>query len=605
MSVLASVFESLSNVFSWSRTKSETSNPTRIQPRRPAQTDFTDSLQCNKALTRGLYHNSYPGMKLAGSMCHTPIAVPVWLMGVPIPKVENNPKIQEELYEIVKNNILNMYQNHKECHIDGTTWIYPFYSTEKMQVVWQFIQDDTITDIIKDIITGEIIKIITDEEITVSTGYDKTASIRRQRIFTRQRIDIKYLSGTSAIPAELKDKSQRNTFGIMPIPFSNNKDSDETRGHSDFERILSDLKNYHDIDLKESKLLSRFDPKMVQDVSDRDQWLENNGYKTPGADDADLSELDIGAIDLIFNVHDREKTEFIFPDRAYEAYEAKLRSIFRKIVEGSGIPEILWGTKVEGNKASADIQMDLVVDLVKDKRRQKDNSYQKLFEDSLKLEMAANMLIGTEYEITIEWDSLDAINEETKSVIFKNFADAISKLTSAAGITKEQEYKLWVDLYPQVTEDKYEDFKKGLTEMARHKQFTDMPFELAADFQGITEIDKDIEITEEEEAGSEEELKNKIKTKNYIQKEIDLIKKSLKEKKNGNGHNKIEQPISINFQKEKKEQPINIDIKQPDIKIPKQPMVINLNEQKKHKKITIIKDKHNNIIGADIEESDA
>lgn len=556
MGVLASVFENLSNVFSWTKTKSQTSNPTKKEPRRPTQTDFTDSLQCNKALTRGLYHNTYPGMKLSGSMCHTPIAVPVWLMGVPIPKVEKNPKVQEILDRIVKNNILNMYQNHKECHIDGTTWIYPFYSTEKMQALWQFIQDDTITDIVKDIITGEIIKIITDEEITVSTGYNKTASIRRQRTFTKQKIDIKYLSNTSAIPAELKDKSQRNTFGIMPIPFANNKDSDETRGHSDYERILSDLKNYHDIDLKESQLLSKFDPKMVQFITDRDQWLENNGYKTQGADDADLTGLDIGAIDLIFNVYDREKTEFIFPDRAYEAYEAKLRSIFRKIVEGSGIPEILWGTKVEGNKASADIQMDLVVDLVKDKRRQKDNSYQRLFEDSLILEMSANMLTGYDYEIKIEWDSLDAINEETKSIIFKNFSEAISKLVTAAGITKEQVYNLWVELYPQETEDKYEDFKKGLTEMSSHKQFTDMPFELAADFQGIMDIDKDIEITPEEQAGeqkmpeeipdAEAEATNKIKTKNYIQKELAIIKESLKEKKNGNGHSKIEQPISIN-----------------------------------------------------------
>lgn len=564
MGVLASVVENLSNVFSWSKTKSETSNPTRMPARRPTQTDFTDALQCNKALTRGLYHNTYPGMKLAGSMCHTPIAVPVWLMGAPIPKVEKNPTVQEALDGIVKDNILNLYQIHKECHVDGTVWIFPFYSTEKMQVLWQFIQDDTITDIVKDIITGEIIKIITDEEITVSTGYNLTASIRRQRIFTRHKIEIKYLSGTTAIPIELKDKSQRNTFGIMPIPFANNKDSDETRGHSDYERILSDLKNYHDIDLKESQLLSKFNPKMVQFVSDRDQWLENNGYKTPGSNDADLSDLDIGLVDLIFDIYDREKTEFIFPSRAYEAYEAKLRSAFRKIVEGSGIPEILWGTKVEGNKASADIQMDLVVELVKDKRRQKDNSYQQLYEDSLKIEMSANMLTGSDYEITIEWDNLDAISEETKSIIFKNFSDAISKLVTTAGITKEQTYKLWKELYPQVTEDKYEDFKKGLTEMSSHTQFTNMPFELAADFQGILDIEKDIEITPEEQAGQEQEetekeipdeeteAKNRIKTRNYIQKELDIIKEKLKENKNGNGYSKIEQPININFQEEKK-----------------------------------------------------
>ena len=44
----------------------------------------------------------------------------------------------------------------------------------------------------------------------------------------------------------------------------------------------------------------------------------------------------------------------------HEAYESALNK-FRKIVEGSGIPEICWGVKVEGNLASAEEQMGLLV----------------------------------------------------------------------------------------------------------------------------------------------------------------------------------------------------------------------------------------------------
>ena len=490
--------------FSWYKSKENTSNPTKRQPRRPEVIDFTDSLQCNSALTKGLYHNSYPGMKLAGSMCYTPIAVPIWLMGIPV-ATSKDKKIQKILDEITNKKTVNFYENHKQSHRDGTSWIFPFYSATEDKIIWEFIQDETISDIIRDLITGKVIKIITDEQITVSIGYNQTATVRRKRTFTQSKITIEYTGSTGIVPTELKDKTQRNTFGIMPIPFANNKDADETRGHSDYERVLSDLKNYHDIDLNESQMLAKFVVKMVQYISDRDKWLENNGYKTIGVDDADITNLDISTIDLIFNIMGSEDTKYIFPEGAYTAYEAKLRNIFRKIVEGSGIPEILWGTKVEGNKASADQQMDLVVKLVEDKRMQKTDQYKRLYEDSIRLELSASLQTVENYEIKIEWNKLDAVSEETKSIILKNFAEAVNRLTSVAGITKQQVWELWKQLNPTVTEDKYKDFVKGLTEMASHYQFSQMNFELAADFQGLRDIDTDIELEDVEEIPEVEE----------------------------------------------------------------------------------------------------
>jgi len=586
----------LNNIFSWFKGEDQTSNPTKRAARRPTEINTTEDLQCNIALTKGLYHNSYPGMKLAGSMCYTPIATILWLMGVPTPSAVDNDTVQEIIKNIVEDKILQMMEIHLQCHRDGTCWIYPHYSTKENKVLWEFLRDEYISDIIKDIDTGKIIKLITDEQITLSIGYNQTAIVRRQRIFTESKIEIKYLSGQGSVPGELKDRVQRNILGMMPIPFANNKDGDEVRGHSDYERIITDLKNYHDVELQLITFLSKFNPKMIQNVNNVDNWIAAQ----PGIN-GDASNLRIDTIDLIFNLPD-EKTEFIFPERAYQSFLETLKNIFRKIVEGSGLAEILWGAKVEGNKASAEIQLDMVIKLVNDKRIHKNKAYEQLFDATIKLEMLSGLQRQSDYKLEIEWDNLDAISEETKSIIFKNFADAISTLINSAGITKEQIYKLYVDLYPNATGDDFEVFKKGLTEMASHKQFKDETFSVAADMQGLFDIDEN--LYDETTDGEEKETENKLRPYN-IKNDINLIKEDLIKlsKGNGNGHGKIEQPISIYLEQQKQEQPeINIDVKPAEINIPKQPVVIKLNETKKKKNITLRKDENNNIIGADIEE---
>lgn len=471
------------SIFNWNKTKSETTNPTKQSPRRPKPIDQTDSLQVNLELTKGVFHNSYAGLKLAGSMCYTPIVVPLWLMGLPAPTSEDEI-VQEILTKTVEEKATLLQQIHLQCHRDGTCWIYPHYSAVEQTVIWEFIRDDVISDIVKDINTGKIIKIITDEEITLSIDYDKTAIVKRRRTFSKTKVETKWLSGTSTLPSIVRDSAQRNVLNILPIPFANNRDGDEIRGHSDYERILADLKDYHDIDLKNSKMLAKFNVKMIQEVQDVDQWKDNNGLKN-------INDLDIENIDIIFNLIDKEKTTFAFPERAYQAYESALKNKFRKIVEGSGIPEILWGTKVEGNKASADQQMDTVVKLVENKRAQKTDSYLLLFEATVRLEMLAAMY-QSEIDVKVGWNELDAISAETKSVIFKNYSQGVSFLINSAGATKDQLHKLWMGTYPNATDDDYEEFKKGLSEMAKHKQFQNTPYEIALDLNGAEDIDKDL-----------------------------------------------------------------------------------------------------------------
>ena len=470
--------------FSFFKDKEQTHEPTKRQRRYPVVVDFTDSLQCNAALTQGLYHNSYPGMKLAGSMAFTPIAVPVWFMGLPVPRpAQANETLQALINELVEQNMGTMKAIHTITHRDGTCWIWPYFSSKQGRVVWQYVPDEIVTDIIRDVDTGEIIRLIAEEDLTVSVSFGTTAQVKRHREWTREEYIVQWQAGAAGIvPGELVSGAARNVLGILPIAFANNRDLGRVRGHSDYERILSDLKVYHDVDLANSTTLAQFRVKLVQTTKNIDQWMYNNSYSDKLGGDITKAP-DVSRDDLILNLPE-EKTEYVFPKGATEAYEKDMERRFYKIIEGSGIPEILWGPSLTGNHASSEEQMGVLVKFINDKQEQKSEEYRRLFAASLALLSRARIQSVDTSRITIEWNPMDAISEKVKGEIFKNFAQGMAALFSAAAVTPDIAHKLWNNLYPSATDDDFDTFVTGLQKMARHKAFSSAPWETLVDMQG-------------------------------------------------------------------------------------------------------------------------
>jgi hypothetical protein len=458
--------------FNWFKNKSDITSASKRQPRRPTPVDYRDYPTANAELTQGLYHNSFPGLKLAGSMAYAPIAIPVSFMGLPVPVAENDSD-QAILDEMVLHFATDMRSIHTQCHREGTIWIWPSFDARTQVLRWEFIPDEIVSDIIVDINTREIIKIITDEEILIATDYNETQNVRRRRTFTVNKVEIEYPGLTFE---GLQGRAYRNPISVLPIPFANNKDGEGHRGYSDYERIIPDLKDYHDIDLAQSTNLAKFKPKMVQTfASSVNEWLGNNGY-------VDLTEIDIAATDFIMNKNGVEETNFIFPERAHQAYEEALKRKYRKLVEGSGLPELLWGVTTEGNHASAEDQMDTFVMYVKDKQSAKQEPYRHLFGASLQLLHTAGQ-IRTIPEIEVKWNDLSAVSDKVRAEIYSMYAKGTAELINVAGLTRPQLHNLWMKMYPDITEDDYEKFREQLAEMIRHKQMMD------ADYADIIELE--------------------------------------------------------------------------------------------------------------------
>ena len=465
------------SVFDWfkSNKNNDDQQKTAFKRNTPPIVDMTEGFVVNDALTKGIYRNTYPGLKLAGFGFNI-INVPVSFMGLPVPVVQGESEENKALVEkIVTDRTTEIRAIHTQCHRDGTVWIYP--QMINGDLTWRALPDQTVTKVVRDVSSGEIIQVTTEEEIVLRRLQEETeATITRTVIYSEARITTTYQGDSMSPP----NTTTINTAGVLPIPFANNADINEIRGHSEYERILADLKNYHDIDLAESTDLAKFKTKMVQTVKDMAAWLSNNGL-TAG----DLSDLDIAANDFILNLTE-ETTEFIFASDAINGYEQKLRTIFHKLVELSGIPEIAWGLKTEGNLASVEENMAILMNFCQDKQEQKIEPYTTLINASIRLMTMAGQMpeIGP---VEITWDALEATSEQTKSVIFRNYAESISRLIDQAGMTREQLFRFWKITFPSITEEEFDQWSDGLRDMASHRSDTHATPEQRLLAQGLIE----------------------------------------------------------------------------------------------------------------------
>lgn len=440
-----------------------------------ATIDKTENLVVDHNLTYGLYHNSAPGYKLAGALAYNPIAVPVAFMGVPSVTCENEVT-QKRITDLIKDFFTQMSQIHTQCHRDGTVWVFPFFSTKDRQLHWEYIPDESVYKIIKDVDTNEIISIITKETITINKNNlsDETMSTTRYKTFTKTKIVEQYLG--EALPADIHNSVRMNTSGILPIPFSNNPELGEVRGHSDYERLVPDFKNYHDTELARSTILAQFKPKMIINLqsANPDTFMENNGWHSIG-------DVNVADIDMIITTGE-DKITFEYPgSTATSAYSEALATGFHKLVEGSGVPEIAWGLKTTGNSNSSEESMATLLNFVRAKQGQKTVCYEDLFVASLRILSIAEM---TQYDtdIKVEWGTLDGISMVNKAQIFANVTAAMKNIVDGSSASKEMVLKMWQMFYPEETEGDIEKYKKGLSEMAKHKQFSNAQYSEIMDY---------------------------------------------------------------------------------------------------------------------------
>jgi hypothetical protein len=421
--------------------KDQGANKTRKPASSHPIVDFTESIVANKALTKGLYYNTAPGYKLAGALCYNIIAVPIAFCGYPTPITSTGN--QDDLEELMKLYNQDFVKILRQCHREGTIWIYPRYDSKKNKVVLEFIDDETVTEIYKHPETGELEAIRVTKETVVLNPTGQEVNVKSDVLYTKTKITTKYESYQYS---GLKNSVKRNVLGILPIVFANMADGNDTRGYSDYSRSLPDLNSYHRTSLKMLVDLNDFRTKQVQNTGEQsaESWACDQGYETleEFLDDADVQDSQ-----FILN-SGKADTKFITAQGLVDSALAVLKNIYMKIVQSCGVPELFWGLKQPGNANTAEEAMTTLINYVTEKRNQNTGKFQVLIESILFLKNLSVGLQKTE-KVTITWNQLDAVSDTSRAEIWKNFCEGLSKSFQSGVLSIPQAYQLWKENYPQ------------------------------------------------------------------------------------------------------------------------------------------------------------
>jgi hypothetical protein len=419
---------------------------------RPAPRKMDGGLAANAALLKGIYTGSGQDFSLAAYLSGGMINVPKNLAGVPgvIPGdgederliKDLNPLIVDE-FPVIVNTML----------IQGTAWRWPRWSDRLHRLVWEAIPDSSITSIIIDLDTGEIAELYTDEQIEYNRGEASTEYTRRKRHITRTLVTEEWTGYTS------KTVQYKNSFSFLPIPFGHDCYENEWRGNSVFSRVLRILKSNHDIAYKRDEILSEFEPKIVQNVKDVHTWIKNNTKEIGSG----KTEFDPFGMKVFIN-QEGEMTNFIYlPGDATSQHTLALENNQKKIIMGSGIPELFFGGLATGNYASTETDRLLALEYIKGIRREMTKGTQDMINQSLKI--LSFIRFTQPPRVTIEWGNLSLMSELEKAQIMGAYASALSSLLQSGSTTAEGALFFTKELYPAFPAHDEQHFMQGLADM--------------------------------------------------------------------------------------------------------------------------------------------
>ena len=407
----------------------------------------------NEVLLKGIYKGSAQDFSLSSYLVTGMIDVPRNLAGIPgvIPDEGQSDRLVNELAPLMMDEYPIIVATYL---VVGTAWRWARWSDKLHRLVWETIPDSSIASIIIDLDTGEITEIYIDEQIEYNEGESNISYARRKRHITRTQIEETWTGKVN------RSAQYKNQFGFMPIPFGHNCFEGEWRGNSVFARVLRLFKEMHDIAYKRGEILSGFNPKIIQKTRDVKGWIENN---TKSIGIVDEKTIDIFGRELVVNTLD-ETTEFIsLSSDATSSHTQAIADLERRIIKGSGNPELFFGGLATGNYASTETDRLLALEHIKGIRRELTKGTQELVSQSLRI--LAYMRFTQPPQVSIQWGNLSLLSESQKAQIMGGYAQAIVPLLRDGAISPEGAFYFTKELYPEFPAEDEKHFMSGLGEM--------------------------------------------------------------------------------------------------------------------------------------------
>ena len=438
------------SIISWFKKEHEAIKTSAIR-----RVDISGGLSVNTRKLNGLFTGEDNSINLASPLIYNPVNVVKMLVGGPL-LIARDDVTQEAADRMVKSYYLDEAPIITQSMlIHGTAWRFPRYIPDRGLVV-DTINDDEVQGYKIDNDTGEIVELWMAKIVEQKSGglIPLPEQILIRRHYTREYIESDIGGKKSVV---------QNYFRILPVPFAHDCLDGEFRGVSVYSRIYRTAKFSHDILKQAGEVMARFRPKMIQTLVHTGTDTAKDWMKSQMGVHSRHDGIDPLQDDLFINIlHDGGKadtTDFKFlSSDSISAYERILALLDKRIILGSGIPEMFFGGVATGNYASADISAELGVHYIRGIQRELTKWYKKLTADYLRID--GYLRLERYSNVEVEWEAFDFVTPTQRAAIFTSYAGGISTLMTAGAMTKDLAayfLKLFFKSAPHNTAQEYID----------------------------------------------------------------------------------------------------------------------------------------------------
>ena len=393
-------------------------------------------------LARQLYRNTHEKYKLGAWACRPIINAVTGFMGAP--KWRSDDKNAQQVLNKTLNTwlskLLTLQRNtlrEGDCYtifsrrdLDSDPTFGKLYKGEKARIEMKFLLPERCTPITAPHDSDRLEKFIVKTPVRYRDTVEKI-DIDYVVIETWTDTSHEFRYDGRAVPPELKDKSEPNPWGFIPVIWFRNENEDsDMYGASELEPVEPFIRAYHDVmmhAMRASKLHSA--PKLKLKCRDIDAFLKRNFSENEIAD----GKINLAGREFIL-LEDEDDADYIQVQSAIGSSRELLEFLFLCIVDVSETPEFAFGAAVASSKASVGEQMIPLQKKVLRKRGQFEEGYQRLARMLLAMYAATEFdesLTFSHYETTLEWPKLDDRADVDEANAIKSVVDALD--TALAG----------------------------------------------------------------------------------------------------------------------------------------------------------------------------
>ena len=293
---------------------------------------------------------------------------------------------------------------------------------------------ETVTNIIIDpltkVITGYEINDVFGHKAIDGNEYQTTVKVLITKEFMKTVIE-------STDPS-VKSKTTlvQNVLGFIPIVrFTNDAEPWELRGHSEITVVEPTLKLYHDMLVDAANAQKQNSPKIKILTKSVKKFIENNFgvgmyERVLNGEGLNLDSRDVYLLERDAGTGESDDLAYVSTSQATGDSKSLLEIAFMNAVEGSQVPELIFGASMGASLSSVQEQRPAFIKRIRRKQAQYAKAWKELFDMSLDIlgYVAYAPYDKSAYEL--DWEDPDFATDKEKADTANAFITALVKARS-------------------------------------------------------------------------------------------------------------------------------------------------------------------------------